>query len=223
MNQTTKPCPVCGEEIHAVARKCIHCNEFIDARGGCRGWLRASWAEIVGDKTLWDYLSLLIVPVMLAVLGVTFSRAETVRQNALEDRRATAQAAVEQDRSQEAALQEYYDEMTALLLDKDLPTSTLAQDIARARTLSVLRGLDSARKGMLVRFIYEAELIQVSDSNTGVSVIDLTGADLVEADLRSANLRGANLALAKLDEAKYNTVTTWPAGFPQPIEAIKVE
>ncbi len=195
--EDTKPCPVCGEKIKPAAKKCIHCGEFIAPRAGCSGWLRASWAEITGDKTLWDFVSLLIVPLALAGVGLMFSHLETERQNAIEDRRATAQAKVEIDRSQENMLQNYYDEMTGLLLENELRTSKPAQDIARARTLATLRGLDNDRKSMLIRFLDEADLIQVGSTIT-IPIISLDGAHLREADLREADLSGAHLSGADL-------------------------
>ena len=147
-----KPCRVCGEEIKPDAKKCTHCGEFIAPREGPRGWLRASWEEFAGDKTLWDVVNLIIVPIALAVIALTFNRLENNRrryiqlqdstaQAEIEDRRATAQTGVEEtriaegreiesaratvqaeveiDRYQENALQNYYDEMTALLLEKN--------------------------------------------------------------------------------------------------------
>jgi hypothetical protein len=199
MAEDTKPCPVCGEQINPDAKKCIRCHEWLEGEPG-KVWRFFGWTGFKG-KTLWDFLSLLIVPVMLVLIGIMFNRAETQRQNDIEDRRATAQAEVEADRVQEAALQNYYDEMTQLLLEQDLRTSQPAQVIARARTLAVLRGLDGSRKGMLVRFLHEAELIQVSSSITETPVINLHGADLRNAGLQWADLRHADLSGADLREA----------------------
>jgi hypothetical protein len=179
---------MCREEIDPLARKCRHCGEFIAPRAGFRGWWQASWAEITGDKTLWDFLSLLIVPVMLFGIGFWFNRAQSDRQ----DR-------VELDRTREAALQNYYDEMTELLLQRELRTSKPAQDIARARTLAVLRGLDAERRGMLVGFLDEAGLIQ--GGSTITPVISLVGADLHRATLAKADLSGADLSEADLSRA----------------------
>ena len=92
MTEGAKPCPVCGEEVKSVAKKCIHRGEFIAPRAGFRGWWQASWAEITEVRTLWDFVSLLIVPLALAGVGVMFSLFEAERQNAIEYRLATAQA-----------------------------------------------------------------------------------------------------------------------------------
>jgi len=186
--EETKPCPMCREEIDALATKCKHCGEFIAPRPRLFGWWQASWAEIRGDKTLWDFLSLLIVPIMLFGIGFWFNRAQSDRQ----DR-------IELDRGREAALQNYYDEMTELLLQRELGTSESAQDIARARTLAVLRSLDAERRGMLVGFLDEAGLIQ--GDSTITPVIRLDGADLRGAYLFRVDLSGANLSEANLSRA----------------------
>ncbi len=70
------------------------------------------------------------------------------------------------------------------------------RDVARARTLTVLRGLDRNRKGAVLRFLYEADLI-----NKDKIIINLDGADLSGANLSNAYLSGADLSLANLSDA----------------------
>jgi hypothetical protein len=83
---------------------------------------------------------------------------------------------IAKERAREDAFQRYLDRMSELVLDKHLresklddanfrvgPLSLLPGDAvratARARTLTVLRSLDGNRKGEVVRFLYEADLI----------------------------------------------------------------
>jgi uncharacterized protein YjbI with pentapeptide repeats len=105
---------------------------------------------------------------------------------------------IESERVQEVAFQAYLDRMTELLLDKGLRRSKAGaevRDIARARTLTVLRGLEGAHKGILVRFLYEADLITERD------IIDLSGADLSGAHLKKAILNKAGLTGVDLNGA----------------------
>jgi uncharacterized protein YjbI with pentapeptide repeats len=113
--------------------------------------------------------------------------------------------------------------MTELLLDKGLATSEPNQtirDIARSSTLTAVRQLDPNRKGILLQFLYESNLIGASTedrygfssakpsgqrSTTQVDpIIDLDGADLSGANLRNANLSIANLSDANLSNANLN-------------------
>jgi hypothetical protein len=107
--------------------------------------------EYFRGKTLWDWLELLIIPVVLAGGAILFNRSERKAEREIAD-----------DRIRESTLQTYLDRMTELLLEKNLRTSgpeAEAAVVARARTLTVLGGLDAERKGALVRFLYEAHLI----------------------------------------------------------------
>jgi uncharacterized protein YjbI with pentapeptide repeats len=142
------------------------------------------------DVTLWNWLKLLIVPVVLAVGGYLFTRSEN---------RAT-QAAAER-RAQDEALQGYLDHIGQLLLDKDRPLRQSKErdevrTLARAQTLSVLPRLDGVRKATVVRFLYESGLIE-----KGRAVLDLSGADLARSEMSQANLSGANLSRANLNQA----------------------
>jgi uncharacterized protein YjbI with pentapeptide repeats len=139
-------------------------------------------------KTLWDWLELLIIPAVLAGGAMWFSRAER-----------EAEREIASDRLREAALQGYLDKMTELLLEKDLRTSEAddeARAVARARTLTVLRQLDGERRATLLRFLYEAKLINKDDA-----VVELHMADLSQADLIMDNLSEANLSWTSLREA----------------------
>ena len=139
-------------------------------------------------RTLWDWMSLLIVPVVLAIVGVAFNIAIT---------RNTRNIAI--DNQQENLLQSYLDRMAELLIDKhlqDSPEPVELRSIARARTLSVLAKLDPKRKARLLQFLYEAKLI-----GKDKRIIDLREADLSRADLRNIDLSEANLTEVDLRNA----------------------
>jgi uncharacterized protein YjbI with pentapeptide repeats len=93
-----------------------------------------------------------------------------------------------------------------LILDKGLRRSEKDAEIrsvSRARTLAVLRSLDGARKGLVLRFLHEADLIgkAVGERRVIEAIIDLLTADLSGADLSGADLSGAVLSYANLSDA----------------------
>jgi hypothetical protein len=135
--------------------------------------------DFLRGKTLWDWMELLIIPGVLAGGAYYLNRSE--RKNERE---------IATDRQQEAALQSYIDRMAELLLEKKLRTTENEEvrDVARTRTLTVLRGLDPIRKGSVLKFLFEAGLI-----NRERPIINLSGANLYLAILQFADLSGANL------------------------------
>jgi len=158
-------------------------------------------------KTLWDWLQLLIVPLLLTGLGIGFTTVQYV----------TSQQ-IAKDTQEEATLKTYLDDMTKLIFDyklrskipADEDTRAQAATIARAKTLTVLHRLtNSQRKAAVVQFLYESKLIgyyDPTDTSLHDPIIGLVGADLVGADLsgatlRNANLRGVNLSDANLRNA----------------------
>ena len=146
-------------------------------------------------KTLWDWLDLLIVPVVLAIGGYLFTRAEN---------RAT-QAATEQ-RAQDEALQAYLDQMGQYQLDTNtsLRKSSKGDEVqilARARTLTVLQRLEGERKRSVLQFLYESRLITKDHLDTDGPVLDLEQANLSKACLSYARLMGVYLSGADLSYA----------------------
>src|SRR5215208_7578613 len=155
-----------------------------------RGWWR--WTGFA-NKTLWDWLQLLVVPAMLALVGFLLAEAqENIQQHA------------EESRAQDEALQAYLEGMGNLLLDEGLLTSQEDEEVrtlARARTLTILGRVDGARKRSVVQFLYESQLIDKDKPIVRLSGADLTDADLSGADLSGADLRVADLRRADLSRA----------------------
>lgn len=132
----------------------------------------------VAPKSLWDWLDLLIVPVVLA-LGAWL----------LDGSRKRSERLIEEERQRQHTLEQYFDFMTPLLSDAKLSLDGVdsVRSLARTRTLAVLRLLDGGRKAQLVQFLHEAGLIGKPP------VIPLTGANLDKADFDEATLAGVEL------------------------------
>jgi uncharacterized protein YjbI with pentapeptide repeats len=188
---------------------------------------RFDWTGFNGKsksgKTLWDWMQLLFIPVVLAVAGFWFNhrerkaaelRAENERKAAelrssaereIEQQRAQTERDIAEDNQRESSLQAYINEMSELLLEKQLRESQPEDEvrkIARVRTLTVLPRLNANRKRFVLQFLYEADLI---DKNKRIIELfvraNLRGMTLVGANLEKAYLTEADLERAKLDRA----------------------
>lgn len=175
----------------------------------------------IGEKKGWDFLQLGIgasIPLLL-FLGTQYFSAEINKQ----------QQEIAKERYQQDTLIKYLEQMSLLLLDKNLrKEESEAHTIARARTLFTLRELDSFRKGLLIKFLAEANLIFKDKTviylrDADISSADLEGADLEGADLRGVDLRGANLRGVNLREANLEGADLREAFFSVDPEKSKVD
>src|SRR5919112_6053179 len=149
-------------------------------------------------KTVWDWMALLIVPLVLVVIGLVFTMLQDARQQQIEDKRAQQAQKIENQRAeaerelavqraQDEALQAYLDQMSNLLLEKDLRDSEAGSEVrtlALARTHTVLESLGPSRKSELMQFLLEADLVEGLDGRDPII-------ELGTADLKGANLTGA--------------------------------
>jgi len=161
------------------------------------------WRWTGFEKTLWDGLQLLIVPVMIALVGAGFTAAQGYIQLQAEERRAQAQRAAEEQRAQDEALQAYFEGMESLLLEEDLRSSGEDDEVrtlADARTSTVLSRVDGPRKRSIVLFLHQARLIR-DQPIVALQDADLSNTDLSRAGLEHANLSGADLSDAYLGDA----------------------
>jgi uncharacterized protein YjbI with pentapeptide repeats len=157
-----------------------------------------------GEKTAWDWMQLLIVPLVLAVGAFLFNYSLNARQQENEEMRAAAQLEAEEQRAQEEALRVYLQEMVDLMLDEGLLSSEEEDEIrtlARARTVTVLRQVEGTRKRDVIQFLSQSGLISNSARGANIEpVIVLYEADLSGTTLDGLDLPGAGLAFANLSD-----------------------
>jgi hypothetical protein len=136
--------------------------------------------------------------------GLKLPYSITRETHALEDRRTKEARDLEAQRVREAALQNYFQQVGELLIEKPLrragPGDNLST-VVRAQTLSVLEGLDSDRKRILLLFLYESGLIYARESVVSLAAANLSLANLSDANLYLANLIEADLSDADLSDA----------------------
>jgi len=150
-------------------------------------------------------MQLLIIPLFLAGGAFFLNRSERI-----------AEREIAKDRQQEQALQSYFDQMTELLLEKDLENTENLEIrlVAKTRTLTVLRGLDGQRKRYVLQFLRDARLIGgIFEGRQQSPVLDLASADLSYADLRGADLRSIDLRKTNLQHADLCGADVFETGF----------
>lgn len=163
-------------------------------------------SDVTRAKTLWDWMDLLFVPIILA-LGLYLLN-QSARRNeqeiAINDRNedrkiAEIQREIALDNQHQNTLEMYFDRMTGLLLNQGLRDSQEGDEvrtIARTQTLATLRSLDPKRKGFAVQFLFESGLIHKNNA-----IVKLEGADLEGIYLNGAKLGGSLLNKVNLKNA----------------------
>ncbi len=167
-----------------------------------------------------DWLQLLIVPVVLAVVGgtITYANNQVQQDIALQNNKQQQQLA--EDKQKDEVLRNYIEDMKGLLLDKDHPllksknNDDVSRTIARTLTITALYQLTSEqenqkdtqgrnhRKALVLRFLSESQLINNEPAPPGLSIVILGGTTLEGANFSGASLSGANLEDDNLNGAK---------------------
>jgi uncharacterized protein YjbI with pentapeptide repeats len=173
------------------------------------------------QKTLFDWLGVIAVPLFIAALTLLAAH-NSERNRQLE-------AEIAKDNQLHAAMTSYLAQMNDLLIKNDLRESKQGDEVrsvARAITLNTLRQMNGERKGELIKFLYESDLIggqcQVDDKTkqaksceppifelAGAKLenaifegsIILTGVDLAGVRLVAAQLPGIDLSRADIKKA----------------------
>jgi len=176
-------------------------------------WVGVASASNNDVKSLWDWMELLLFPAALAIGIWWLSSTEQRRQqNRIEaQKQIEIQAVIEKQRQE--AVQDYIDHMTRFILEENLiaadeESALLA--IATAKTLATLRMLDPVRKAIVIRFLYDTQLISAGYDDEPrshplllIDGADLSGLRLTDSSLYRIVLREADLRDAVLHRSVF--------------------
>jgi uncharacterized protein YjbI with pentapeptide repeats len=160
--------------------------------------------QVSGYKQLWDWMELLIVPLVLAIFGILFSQAQKNTEFALQEAK-----------EDETAYHAFLDKMTELIIngklletDEDSPT----RDLAKSRVLTAIQVLGDQRKRLVLNFLMGANLIRSEGGIIQMDGADFSGAEfqeisIIRATISGANFTGANLSRANLSDSDFSLST----------------
>lgn len=151
---------------------------------------------VIPARTYWDVLGLIIVPLLVAIAAYIFGLSERRLKEQTEAARYNAEQNLQLEKLRDSVLQNYISHMSDLLLNKNLKedqVSTTVRNIGRTITMLALSEVGSPRNGMILQFLFEAQLISVGAAVIGLGGCNLRGANLIGADLKGVNLTGANM------------------------------
>lgn len=189
-------------------------QESVERSGSSSGSITSvtSTKRIEPGRDFWNFLELfgtLAIPLLLVYIGDSLQRRNVE---------------IAETNLRETALQGYLDRIAELMLSSEINTlekddsrRELIQDIMRTKTLTILRslGADRERKGSVIRFLTDANLIrgyiQIDLSSANLSDADLSGIDLSRALLKGADLSNANLSNAELSNAQLDNANLFGA------------
>ncbi len=141
-------------------------------------------------KFLWDWLQLLIFPLVVAGLGTAVS---LIQKN--------TEQKISSDKDNETALESFMDSLFKLALENNLAEiEPPVRLFLETKVHNLARRLDGYRKGLLLQFLYKTELTRRSSP-----LISLENADFARADLKSMILvdqdfTGISLAQADMTD-----------------------
>lgn len=168
-------------------------------------------------KSLWDWLQLLVVPLILAISAFYLNYASAAKDKYL--------AGVQQERDAELAIKQkqqdvfktYLSQMQNLLLkDTDQVQRNLSpryKALATALTLTALDELNGERKGKVIAYLAKSDLINKDNPDVDLLNANLKGIELENIILTNVNISKAHMQNAKLSKVQFTASDLRGANF----------
>lgn len=138
-------------------------------------------------KKLWDWLDLLIIPLSIAIIGWIYKENEKLRDSKKEF-----------ENKQNETLDSYFRVISDLIIKSHLLDNKLNSEskiIARTRTIVAIENLNSERKGQVLQFLHESNLIN--------NVIELLGANFKSSEVSGIVLRNTTIKGVYFCDSKF--------------------
>jgi uncharacterized protein YjbI with pentapeptide repeats len=129
-------------------------------------------------KKLWDWLDLLIVPSSIGIVSWIYSMQEKEKETRKE-----------YENKQNETLDSYFKTISDLIIKSNLLNHNLNKEsklIARTRTIVAIENLNSVRKGQVLQFLYESNLIHYN-------ILELVGANFRYSEVSGIVLRNITI------------------------------
>jgi len=170
------------------------------------------WAMLISQV-----LGAIAIPFVVTILGLYLTQQVTQQQAQASERQHQTDLQIANDQQQYDILQTYLDNISDLLLNHNLHASKPGNEVsqlARERTITVLRRLNAKNNRIVLQFLQDSHLIgsnnaviDLSDSYlTGddLTYVNLSGALLNNVNLKNTDLSGTYLTDAHLNDAHLN-------------------
>ena len=148
----------------------------------------------LGGKEIWDWFSLLAVPVAVLAATIWFTGWQSYRADL---------------QNQDGIVETYIGYMNDLInqgLSASKPGAHIRQ-VATEETVTTLPRLNAQHNKIVMQFLQNAQLIGTQDAVINLDDADLSHADLAGADLSGVTMYGADLAGASLSGATLTGAT----------------
>ncbi|MEM8862028.1 MAG: pentapeptide repeat-containing protein [Chloroflexota bacterium] len=152
-------------------------------------------------KTLWDWLELLIIPIAIASFSWFQNEAENSKRR---DQYEEAKRA-EIDRKRQEIFENYLTKINKLSRQEEGKRTQSDLLDARIQTITTINQLDAMRNRLILKYLREYELLQVSDTDS--QKISLENADFSFAELDGVNFDTIYLRESIFDNASLNGAT----------------
>lgn len=159
-------------------------------------------------KTLWDWLDLIIIPASIALFAWIYTEFEKDKNTRIEE-----------EKAREKTLDYFINTMTELLVKHDLAGSPEQKRLAIARTRInlALPQLDGGRKGQILQFLYESDLV---DKNPKFKLLgcnfnesQLDNIVLGQSEIKGAYFKDASFKKSNLIEVDFTSCDFTGADF----------
>lgn len=129
------------------------------------------------SKTLWDWLQLLLVPIILILGGFWLNRSESRHSLEMQKSINDTNLSIEKERFEDGILNSYINDIAQMIINSDtakLRTNRIMA-VYKIKTLTTLNRLNSERRNYLIQFLVDSKMLNYWDFLSDFKNIHVSG------------------------------------------------